>query len=163
MADLIMLRFDSVGGAQKALAATRALEELDYAWIDDVAVVEHHDHGHFSLRTPHGSPTEGAWMGAFVGMLAFWWFPPAWFLLGAVGGAAVGASIGELMNHAGVDDDLVSRAKEGLPKGSSALLLIGATGDADQMARAFAAHNPVEVLRETLPESSLEEVRSKLQ
>ena len=34
MADLIMLKFDDPYGAQQALSAARALEELRYAWID---------------------------------------------------------------------------------------------------------------------------------
>jgi len=40
MAELIRLKFDSTYGAQSAMASVRALEELDYAWTDDVAIVE---------------------------------------------------------------------------------------------------------------------------
>ena len=162
MADLIMLNFDSVHGAQSALGAVRALEELDYAWIDDVAVVEKHQHGHISLHTPHRSLSGGAWAGALVGMLALWWFPPAWFLLGAVGGAAVGAGVGELMKQAGLDDTLVDRVKGQLTNGSSALLLIGVTGDVDQMSRAFESHHPTNVIREPIPEATVDHLKEKL-
>lgn len=54
MADLITLTFDSPYGAQAALNAVRAREDLPCAWIDDVAVVEKHHSGRVSLHTPHG-------------------------------------------------------------------------------------------------------------
>lgn len=45
MADLILLKFDDPYGAQKALASVRALVELHYAWVDDIAVIEKHRSG----------------------------------------------------------------------------------------------------------------------
>ena len=37
-ADVILLKFNDTYGAQSALAAVRALTELDKAWVDGVAV-----------------------------------------------------------------------------------------------------------------------------
>lgn len=162
MADLIFLKFDSVYGAQSALASVRALENLKYAWVDDVAVLERHEHGHVSLHTPHGSPSSGAWTGAFVGMLALWWFPPAWFAAGAVGGAAIGAGIGEMMKHAGVDDELMDEIKGQLTNGTSALVLIGVDGDLDEMTRAFEALHPIEVVRRPLPDKAVDHIKERL-
>jgi uncharacterized membrane protein len=104
MADLIMLTFDDPYGAVQALSAARALEELRYAWIDDVAVVEKHRTGVVTLHTPHGSAARGALFGGLIGLLLFWWFPPAWFFGGWLGGLGGGALIGEAMKHSGIDE-----------------------------------------------------------
>ena len=162
MADLIILKFDEIHGAQTALSAVQALEEMRYAWVDDIAVVEKHGHGRVSVRTGHGSAGDGAIWGALGGMFVFWWFPPAWFLLAAVGGAGVGAAIGDVMNRAGLQDDLKERATGLLTNNTSALLLIGATGDADHMARAFEPYHPVGVIREPISDEALAELREHL-
>ena len=105
MADLITIKFDDVHGAQAAMAAVRALEELHYAWIDDVAIVERHKSAAgWPPTAPHGSVAAGAWLGGLVGLLVFFWFPPAWFLAGWVGGGAIGGLIGKAMKDAGMDD-----------------------------------------------------------
>jgi uncharacterized membrane protein len=162
MADLIMLKFDDTYGAQNALTAVRALEELHYAWVDDVAVVEKHNSGFVTLHTPHGSAARGAMYGGLVGLLLFWWFPPAWFFGGWLGGLGGGALIGEAMKRTGVDDDLVDQVKAELTPGTSALLLIGATGDTDQMARAFEPHHPSSVVRHPLAETTVESLKKEL-
>ena len=162
MADLIMLKFDDPYGAQRALAAVRALEELDYAWVDDIAVVEKHRSGRVALHTPHGSMAQGAFWGGLAGLVAFWWFPPAWFLGGWLAGMGGGALIGEAMKKSGVDHELVDKVKSELTDGTSALLLIGASGDADEMARAFESHRPTSVVRETIPEATIENLKEAL-
>jgi uncharacterized membrane protein len=163
MADLMVLKFDDSYGAQAALAATRALEELHYAWIDDVAVVEKHKTGLVTLATPHGSAAVGALFGGLLGLLLFWWFPPAWFLGGWLGGMGAGALIGEAMKRSGIDENLVREVKSELHPGSSALLLIGVSGDADQMARAFATYHPSKVLRYPLSDSTIEALKEAFQ
>ncbi len=159
MADLIMLKFDHPYGAQRALGAVRALEELRYAWVDDVAVVEKHKSGITTLSTPHGSMAGGALLGGLAGILLFWWFPPAWFLGGWLGGMGAGAAIGEAIKHAGIDDKLVSEVKSELTPGTSALLLIGASGDADQMAHAFEPYHPIKIIRSPISDESVESLR----
>lgn len=162
MAELIMLKFDSVYGAQGAMASVRALEELNYAWIDDVAIVEKHKGGFMSLHSPHGSVALGAFYGSLIGLLLFWWFPPAWFLGGWLGGLGGGALIGEAMKRSGLDEKLVDQVKSELTPGTSALLLIGVTGDADQMARAFEEHHPASTIRQLLPDDALENLKKEV-
>jgi uncharacterized membrane protein len=155
VADLVMLKFDTTYGAQQAMSAVRALEEMRYAWIDDVAVVERHESGRVSLHSPHGSVTGGALWGGLIGMLLFWWFPPAWFLGGWLGGAGIGALTGEVMKRSGLDEGMVEDVKSKLTNGTSALLLMGARGDADQMAHAFEPYHPVEVVRHGLSDETV--------
>jgi len=162
MADLILLKFDDPHGAQRALVSVRALEELQYAWVDDIAVVEKHQSGRIALHTPHGSIAQGAMWGGLAGLLVFWWFPPAWFFGGWLAGLGGGALIGEAMKKSGLDEKLVDDIKSELTPGTSALLLIGASGDADQMARAFEQHHPHSVVRRVIPEETVENLKEAL-
>lgn len=162
MADLIALKFDDTYGAQSALNAVRALTELRYAWVDDVAVVEMHKSGRISTHTPHGSVAGGAVWGGLIGMLLFWWFPPAWFIGGWLGGIGVGALVGEASKRAGLDPKLIDDVKGQLTKNTSMLLLIGAEGDADQMARAFEPYHPTNVIRHTMPEETVDNLKEAL-
>jgi uncharacterized membrane protein len=159
LADLVALKFDTTYGAQAALAAVRALTELNYAWVDDVAVVEKHKSGRVATHTPHGSVAGGALFGALIGMLLFWWFPPLWFLGGWIGGAGVGALVGKAMKESGVDEKMIDEVKGELTNDSSMLLLIGATGDADQMSRAFEPYKPVKVIRHALPDKTVDNLK----
>ena len=162
MADFIMLTFGETYGAQAALNGVRALQDMRYAWVDDVAVVEKHNSGRVSLHTPHGSATGGALWGGLLGMLLFWWFPPAWFFAGWLGGMGIGALAGEHMKKSGVDQSLVDDVKAKLTNGTSALLMIGVTGDADQMARAFEPYKPTSVVRHELSEETVENLKEAL-
>lgn len=159
MADLITLKFDTTYGAQSALAAVRALTELKYAWVDDVAVVEKHKSGRISTHTPHGSVAGGAVWGALIGMLLFWWFPPLFFLGGWIGGGVVGGAIGKAMKNSGLDEDMIKEVKDQLTDDSSILLLIGASGDADQFSHAFEPYKPVSVTRHAIPEETINNLK----
>jgi uncharacterized membrane protein len=162
VADLIMLKFADTYGAQQALGAVRALEEMRYAWVDDVAVVEKHKSGRVSIHSPHGSVASGAIWGGLIGMLLFWWFPPAWFFGGWLGGMGVGALAGEAMMKSGLDESMVDDVKSTLTDGTSALLLIGAKGDADQMAHAFEPYKPIEVVRHEMSDETVENLSEAL-
>lgn len=163
MADLIVVKFDDTYGAQAALNGVRALQELRYAWIDDVAVIEKHQSGRISTHTPHGSVTGGALWGALVGMLIFWWFPPLWFLGGWAGGAAVGGLVGKAMKNSGLDEKVVEDIKAELTDGTSVLVLFGADIDADQMSRAFEPYHPVKVIRHTIDDATVENLKTHLE
>jgi uncharacterized membrane protein len=159
MADLIVMKFDNPYGATRALAAARALEELRYAWIDDVAVVEKHKNKLVTIHSPHGSPATGAWWGGLLGLLLFWWFPPAWFFGGWLAGLGIGALAGEAMAKAGLDKKMIDEIKSELTPGTSALLLIGARGDADEMSRAFEPYHPTQVMRYNISDDTIEKLK----
>jgi len=162
MADLVVMKFDNAYGATHALAAARALEELQYAWMQDIAVVEKHKNHLVTIHTPHGSPTTGAWYGGLIGLVLFWWFPPAWFFGGWLAGLGIGALAGESMAKAGLDKKMVDEIKSELSPGTSALLLIGVRGDADEMTRAFDRYHPVSVMRFDLSDDTVEKLKSAL-
>ena len=155
-ADLIVINFDTPKGAQQAVAAVSALEELRYAWIDDVAVVERTHGGHTRVHTTHGSVTGAAFWGGLAGMFIGLLWPPLFFLGFWGAGLGIGALIGKATKEAGLDQDMLREVKESVQPGTSALVLIGATGDADQMARAFEPYHPSKVQRHRLSDETIE-------
>lgn len=162
MSNLTVLTFDSTYGAQQAVAAVRALTELRYAWVDDLAIVERHHSGRVSTHTSHGSTSGGAWWGALLGMLVGFLWPPAWFLALAGAGAGIGALAGRAMKEAGLDETMAQEVKDELTPGTSALLLMGTGGDTQEMARAFEPYHPVKVLHYEVPEQTVESLKQAL-
>jgi uncharacterized membrane protein len=163
LADLIVVKFDQSYGAQEALSAIRALQELRYAWIDDIAIVEKHKTGITTISSPHGSVSGGAFLGGLAGLLLFWWFPPAWFFGGWLGGMGVGAIIGELMKKSGLDENLIKEIKEELTPGTSALVLVGAKADVDQMRLALEPYHPAKIIRTSLSDDTVAALKEALE
>jgi hypothetical protein len=58
--------------------------------MQDIAVVEKHNNHLVTIHTPHGSPATTAWFGGLIGLLVFFWFPPAWFFGGWRAGLGIG-------------------------------------------------------------------------
>ena len=162
MADLIVLKFDDTYAAQGALTAVRALQDLDYAWIDDVAVVERHQSGRVSTHTTHGSVAEGAFWGGLAGIFVGLLFPPVGFLALWAAGLGAGAITGEAIKEHGLDKKMLNDIRNELDKGTSALLLIGATGDVDEMTRAFDLYKPVKVIRHPIDDKTVENMKGAL-
>jgi uncharacterized membrane protein len=66
------------------------------------------------------------------------------------------------MKRSGIDETFVDQVKSELTPGTSALFLIGARSDTDEMVRAFEEHHPTNVMRHTLPEPTLENLKKEL-
>jgi uncharacterized membrane protein len=159
--ELVVLKFDNTYGAQAAMTAVRALSEMNYAWIDDVAVVERHNSGRVATHTTHGSVTAGAAWGGLAGLFVGILFPPAilgWWAAGAVGGALIEKATKET----GLDKAMLDEIKDELGKGNSALILIGLSGDTDQMAKAFEKYNPSKIIRHDMPDKTVENLKEAL-
>jgi uncharacterized membrane protein len=160
--ELVVMKFDSTYGAQAAMNAVRALTEMNYAWIDDVAVVERHNSGRIATHTTHGSVTAGAAWGGLAGLFVGILFPPA--ILGFwAAGAAGGALMEKATKETGLDKKMLTEIKDELDKDTSALLLIGLSGDTDEMTKAFEKYNPVKVIRHDLPEKAVENLKGALE
>ena len=162
MPELIVLKFDETYGAQHAMGALRSLTESHKTWIDDVAIVERHKSGRIATHTTHGSVVAGAWFGGMTGMLIGLLFPPAFFPLFVVG-AGAGALAEKLVKETGLDHEMLDEIRASLVKGTSALIMIGAEGDVDDMAEAFAEYHPSETIRRPLPEHTVEQMQTKLE
>jgi uncharacterized membrane protein len=114
-------------------AAERVVESLRQRGAvgvsNEVAIVEHHPSGRFSIHAYTAEHTrgrkagEGAVIGALGGALLF---GPFGLVAGLIGGAAVGASAGGADPHdLGLSDDFVDRLKSALPPDSSAVVIVG--------------------------------------
>lgn len=160
--EIIMLKFDDTYGAQNAMNAVRALTELDYAWLEDVAIVERHRSGRVSTHTTHGSVAAGVAWGGLTGLLVGLLFPPLGFLAIWAGGMAVGAGIEEATKNSGLPKDFMDQVKNELTKGSSALLLFGASGDTDEMSKAFEKYNPTSVVRTSIGDDTVASLKQSL-
>ena len=152
MAEMLILKFDTTYGAHQALAAVRALEEMKYVWVDDVAVVEHHQSGRYSTHTAHGSVSAGAAWGGFAGLFVGLLFPPVGFLAIWAAGMGAGALIEKATKMTGLPEGDIEAIRDELSKkGTSALILLGPEGDVDEMTNAFAPYKPVDVTKRNLP------------
>jgi uncharacterized membrane protein len=144
------------------MSAVAALQEMNFAWIDDVAVVERHKSGRISTHTTHGSVSAGAWLGGLTGLFVGILFPPAMFTFFLVG-AGSGAAMQKVVKESGLDTTMLKEIKDSLDKGTSALILIGAKGDADQMANAFEKYKPTKVIRHEIPDTAVDDLKEQFE
>ena len=74
-----------------------------------------------------------------------------------------GALVEKLSKETGLDKEMLDEIRGSLDKGTSALLLLGASGDVDQMAKAFADYNPTDVIRKEMPEKAIANLKEALE
>ncbi|HZJ26569.1 MAG TPA: DUF1269 domain-containing protein [Acidimicrobiia bacterium] len=160
--EVIMLKFNETYGAHKAMNAVRALAELDYAWLEDVAILERHRSGRVSTHTTHGSVAAGAVWGGLTGMIVGLLFPPLGFIALWAGGMAIGAGVEKATKETGLPAGFMDTVRKELTKGTSALLLFGATGDTEEMAKAFDKYNPASIVREQITDETVDSMKKAL-
>ena len=61
------------------------------------------------------------------------------------------------------DKEMLDEIKDSLGKGQSALLMMGATGDVDEMAAAFEKYHPTDIIRHEVAEQTVEDLKAKLE
>ena len=114
--------------------------------VNEVAALEHHRSGRFSIHSYAAGPTVGEHMavGAAVGGLVGMMLGPFGVVFGAVGGTAVGASFGGRHPHEiGLDDGFIATLKESLPPGTSAVLVMGEPETVDQLVNEISSSDVV--------------------
>jgi uncharacterized membrane protein len=127
MNQLIVVAFDHFDDARKAMASLRALEREGRIRFEDTAIVERNPDGTAQVKNEVSGTTEtAAVVGAVIGGLVTFVFPPAGMLLGAALGAAVGAAM-----DTGVSANFIDDVKKTLRPGRSALFLVVKQADAD--------------------------------
>ena len=128
MSDLIVLAFDTEGGAIALRDRLLDLQKQHLISLEDAAVVVRGQDGKAKVKQLHSLVGAGALGGAFWGMLIGLIFFMPW--LGLVAGA-VGGMLGGKMSDVGVDDKFIKQVGETIQPGHSALflLVVSATGD----------------------------------
>lgn len=140
MATLRVLRFRHADQAEKALASLEGLQQQHVVVIADAAIGTWPE-DRKSPRTiqAHNTVSAGALSGSFWGMLfGFLFFMP---LLGAVIGA-VGGAVSGALTDIGINDDFISKVREKVTRGTSALFLLAQTDAPDRIAEELSQFDP---------------------
>ena len=135
MATLTVWKFDSEGGAERALGLLERLQKEELIRINDAAYV-FWPTGRKKPKTEqlHNLTGAGALGGSFWGLLfGLIFFVP---LLGMAMGAAMGA-LGGAMSDVGIDDDFINSVRDEVTPGTSALFLMTSDVVTDKVKGAF--------------------------
>jgi uncharacterized membrane protein len=145
---LVVLKFDTPEGADKALALAQSLQKEYLLQLLDAATVIW-PKGQKKPKTHHlGDMTcAGAWDGAFWGMLfGMLFFVP---FLGAAFGAAVGALGGHFADY-GIGKEFIEQVRGKVTEGCSALFLLVGPVTTDKVVEAFKAGPKFEIIASNL-------------
>jgi len=137
MATLTAWKFDSAGGAERALELLQRLQKEELIQINDAAYA-YWPEGRKKPKTEqlHNLTGAGALGGSFWGLLfGLIFFVP---LLGLAVGAAMGALSGS-MADVGIDDDFIRDVRENVTPGTSALFVMSSNEVADKVLDQFKA------------------------
>ncbi len=157
MNQLIVVAFDHLDDARKAMKRLRDIEGEGRIRFEDTAIVEREPDGTAHVRNEVSGTTEGAAVvGAIVGGVLGFAFP----LAGIALGAALGAVVGTLLDT-GVSGDFVDEIKKTLTPGRSALFLVVKQAEADPLIAALRDY-PGEVIQTNLDTEAEEALRQAL-
>src|SRR5258706_11156419 len=126
MNQLIVVAFDHFDDARAALASLRSLEREGRIRFEDTAIVERDPDGKAHVKNEVSGTTEtAAVVGAVIGGLVTFVFPPAGALLRAAFGGAGGGAVGR-----GGSARLIDDGKKKPPPGPTPPLLVVEEGHA---------------------------------
>jgi uncharacterized membrane protein len=135
MATLTVWKFDSAGGAERALELLQRLQKEELIQINDAAYA-YWPEGRKKPKTEqlHNLKSAGALGGSFWGLLfGLIFFVP---LLGLAVGAAMGALSGS-MADVGIDDDFIRGVRDNVTPGTSALFVMSSSAVEDKVLDQF--------------------------
>ena len=154
MSDLIVLAFDSEGGALALRDRLLDLQKQHLISLEDAAVVVRNQDGKAKVKQLHSLVGAGALGGAFWGMLIGLIFFMPWLGLAA---GAIGGMLGGKFSDVGVDDKFIKQVGETIQPGNSALFLLVISATADKVA------DQLKDVKATVIQTSLsEEAEAKL-
>jgi uncharacterized membrane protein len=148
MSTLTVWKFDTAGGADKALTKLESLQKQQLIQVLDAAIVSW-PQGRNRPKTYQAMNTVGAGAlgGAFWGMLfGILFFTP---LFGLVIGAAAGALSGKFTDY-GINDSFINDVKSKVTEGTSALFLLTGQVTIDKVEAAFAQDEKGELIQSNL-------------
>lgn len=157
MTTLTVWKFDTVDGADKALAKLSELQKQLLVEVVDAAVVSWTP-GHKKPSTRQLVPTTalGAIDGAFWGMLfGFLFFMP---LVGAAMGSLIGGLTGHFADY-GINDEFINKIRAEITEGKSALFLMTGKVTEDKVAEAFKGMEKGELIRSSLTHEQEKKLR----
>ncbi len=133
MNQLIVIGFDHFDDARNAMKSLRDLEHGGRIRFEDTAIVERDPDGTVHVKNEVSGTTEtAALVGAVIGSLVTFAFPPLGLAVGAALGAVVGTALDTGVSGAFIDD-----VKTTLRPGRSALFLVVKQAEADAVMAAL--------------------------
>ncbi len=157
--EMAVVTFEGTHTAESQLSGLRA--SRDDVWLAEVAVLEHHRGGRFSMKatTPdygeEGHVGAGASIGGLTGLMLGAIAGPLGILFWGTMGAVTGGALGDTA-RAGAFDPLVDQVKAALPRNSSALILAAETPTAEELIAAVDSSG--EVSRQQLTDEQVEQL-----
>ena len=157
MNQLLVIAFDHFDDARSAMRDLRNLEHDGRIRFEDTALIERDPDGTAHVKNEVSGTTEtAAAIGAVVGGLLTFVFPP----LGIVLGAAVGAAVGSAMDT-GVSPKFVDEVKTTLRPGRSALFLVVKQSQLDAVLAALRQYRG-DVIQTTLDSETEEALKQAI-
>ena len=130
MSTLLVLKFDTVGGAAQMQDRMLELQKQQLITVEDAAIMWRETDTKPKLAQLTDMTGEGALGGAFWGLLfGLLFFNP---FMGMAVGTAVGA-IAEIMRDVGIDDQFIIQVGESITPGTSALFLLVSNAVVDKV------------------------------
>jgi uncharacterized membrane protein len=155
---LVVLKFESSDGADKALGIAAGLQKEHLLELQDAAMVVW-PRGKKKPKTRHaGDQTcAGAWYGAFWGMLlGMIFFVP---FLGAAFGAGMGALSGHFAEY-GIGREFIEQVRAKVKEGNSALFMLIGQVTTDRVVEAFKAAPKFEIIASNLTHEQEEKLNA---
>lgn len=162
--EMAAIAFDGTYAAEGELSNLR-VSRVD-PWLSEVAVLEHHHSGRYSMKATSPDYGDRDHVGAGIAIGG-----GTGLLLGLIGGplgllfwGAVGATLGGAAGAAkssaegGAFDPLVDEVKDALPDGTSALILVADNPTAEEFVSAVRARNR-QVIRHELTDEQVEQLK----
>lgn len=155
--EMAVITFDGTHHAEQELSGLRA--SRDDAWLTEVAVLEHHRGGRYSMKatTPEygekGHVGAGATAGGLTGLAVGAIAGPLGLVFWGTMGAMTGGALGDTGSQ-GAFDQLVDQVKDALPRNSSALILVADPSTAEEFVAAAGADR--QVSRQQLTDEQVE-------
>jgi uncharacterized membrane protein len=159
MSHLIVLTFDDIEQAGKALDSLRQAQRSGNLKIDDAAVIVKQESGNVEIKNQLDTGVKrGAIGGGLVGLLvASVFFPLAGLAIGTIGGALIGKAFG-----LGVDKKFVNDVADTLKPGTSALFVLGSHGKPDAVIAALSPFQAT-IYQTTLPTDAVNALHEALE
>jgi uncharacterized membrane protein len=158
--EMVAVAFDGTHKAEKELSDLRT-SRAD-SWLEEVAVLEHHKGGRYSMKATspeYGQEDHtgagialGGGTGLLLGMIAGPLGLVFWGTMGAVTGGAAGT------HEPGPFDPIVDEVKHILPHGTSALILMAERTTAEQLASAVGTHGR-QTIRQEMTDEQVDQLK----
>jgi uncharacterized membrane protein len=155
--EMTAVTFDGTHAAEQELSALRTAR--NDPWLIEVAVLEHHASGRYSVKATSADYGEedhvraGMAIGAGTGLLLAMIGGPLGILLWTAVGAVAGGAFGSA-GRPGAFDPVVEQVKDALPRSTSALILVAERPTAEELISAVGAKSR-KVLRQPLTDEQV--------